>query len=85
MGELSTTTGGLRVPASCDYSVRVNCDFGGHGCVPSPLAPMLRPMKSIGVDFVGQLSTLAEPIAVGNACGSALDDTQALAALEACR
>jgi type VI secretion system protein ImpA len=41
--------------------------------------------KPIGVDFVAQLSRLAEPIAVGNACGSALDDTQALAALEAYR
>jgi type VI secretion system protein ImpA len=46
---------------------------------------MLRPMNPIGVDFVAQLSRLAEPIAVGNACGSALDDTQALAALEAYR
>ena len=46
---------------------------------------MLRPMKPIGVDFVAQLAKLAEPIAVGNACGSALDDTQALAALEAHR
>ena len=36
--------------------------------------------KPIGVDFVAQLAKLAEPIAVGNACGSALDDTQALAA-----
>jgi type VI secretion system protein ImpA len=41
--------------------------------------------KPIGVDFVAQLSKLEEPIAVGNACGSALDDTQALAALEAYR
>jgi type VI secretion system protein ImpA len=41
--------------------------------------------KPIGVDLVAQLSRLAEPIAVGNACGSALDDTQALAALEAYR
>jgi len=41
--------------------------------------------KPIGVDFVVQLAELAEPIAVGNACGSALDDTQALAALEAYR
>src|SRR5258708_20131835 len=100
MGELSTTTGGLRVPASCDYSIRVNCDFGGRCCIPSQPAAMLRPIrrmvhrstsgrrvdpKPIGVDFVAQLSRLAEPIAVGNACGSALDDTQALAALEAYR
>jgi type VI secretion system protein ImpA len=42
-------------------------------------------MKPIGVDFVAQLSRLAEPIAVGSACGSSLDDTQALAALEAYR
>ena len=41
--------------------------------------------KPIGVDFVAQLAQLAEPIAVDNACGSALDDTQALAALEAYR
>jgi hypothetical protein len=41
--------------------------------------------KPIGVDFVAQLAKLAEPITVDNACGSALDDTQTLAALEAYR
>lgn len=41
--------------------------------------------KPIGVDLTAQLEKLAEPITVESACGSSLDDTQALAALEACR
>jgi len=41
--------------------------------------------KSIGVDLALQLAKLAEPITVASPCGSGLDDTQALAALEALR
>jgi type VI secretion system protein ImpA len=41
--------------------------------------------KPIGVDLAAQLTKLAEPIAVDDACGRSLDDTQALAALEAYR
>ena len=71
MRELSTMTGGLGVPASCDYSIRVNCDFGGRRCIPSQPAAMLRPIRRVvhrstsgrrvdpkpsGVDFVAHLA-----------------------------
>jgi type VI secretion system protein ImpA len=41
--------------------------------------------KPIGVDLTAQLEKLAEPITDADTCGSSLDDTQALAALEAYR
>jgi type VI secretion system protein ImpA len=41
--------------------------------------------KPIAVDLVAQLTKLAEPISADDACGRSLDDTQALAALEAYR
>jgi type VI secretion system protein ImpA len=41
--------------------------------------------KPIGVDLALQLARLAEPLTAESPCGSGLDDTQALAALEALR
>ena len=42
-------------------------------------------LKPSGVDLAARLLQLAEPLMVESPCGGSLDDTQALAALEAYR